>query len=147
MNKLTNEQLNELKNLKSIDELKEFLTKENITLTDEEMAIALQYFDSGKSELADDDLDMIAGGGDKDDYERMAKSDGRTISVGKSMISTDNIFVRHYCDCFIEQVWARSIKINSNPRLFQSDTVFYDCKCYACGKIMVEHIVSITYKP
>ena len=34
MYKFTNEQLAEIKTLKSIDELKAFLAKENITLTD-----------------------------------------------------------------------------------------------------------------
>jgi hypothetical protein len=133
MNKLTNEQLTELKNLKSIDELKEFLTKENITLTDEEIANTSQYFKTGKSELADDDLDMVTGGSDKNyDYEAEACADGRKVRIEGNT---------SFCSCVIEKVWAKSRNEKSQP-IFAGNTIYtcYECKCYSCGRTQATHI-------
>ena len=134
MKNLTNEQLTEIKNLKSIDELKAFLTKENITLTDNETAKASSYLASGKSELADDELEMVAGGGDKEDeYKAQAYSDGRTHPLSIPL----NIVQSEFCSCFIEQVWAREFILNKVPKNGKEKSYeehrYYDCKCYRCG--------------
>ena len=145
MNKLTNEQLTELKNFKSIDELKVFLTKENITFTDEEMVKASKYFESGKSELTDDELNLVAGGGDKeDDYKRQAYADGRKVPVPGTTF---------FCDCFIEQVWAETYRrkpngqgtIDSEGNLIPYTTFddeYLNAKCYGCGLVKESHVVS-----
>ena len=131
MNKLTTEQLTEMKSLKSIDELEAFLIKENITLTDEEMAKASQYFESGKHELGDDELDLVAGGDGKgDEYKAQAYADGRTFPVG---------VYYGFCSCFIEQVWARESVLESSYSPLHSNKIqksyaAIDVKCYACGK-------------
>ena len=142
MNKFTNEQLTKMKSLKSIDELKAFLTKENITLTDEEMAKASQYFESGKHELGDDELDLVAGGDSKgDEYKAQAYADGREIPVGKAVLLPKRIIMHHYCSCLVEQVWARNCKATNTALDGQVtwETIYYDCKCYTCGKTMAEH--------
>ena len=119
MNKFTDAQLIEIKTLKSMEEFKEFLSKENIMLTDEEMSKASSYFESDKLELDDDALDMIAGGGIKQDYEAQAKAEGRKVAVINAM---------GFCDCLIEQIWARTKDEQTNR------VVYYDCKCYSCGE-------------
>ena len=131
MNKFTDEQIIELKNLKSIDELNSFLTKENITLTIEETAIAAKYFESDKSELTDDELDMVTGGDDKGyEYKRQAFAEGRTIPI-----TTLDRINNHFCDCFIEQAWAKSYSVYKENGGSLYDIVdFFDCKCYRCGR-------------
>ena len=142
MNKFTHAQLTEIKALKSIDELKSFLTKENITLTDEEMVKASKHFKSGKSELTDDELDMIAGGYGKPDYAAQAKADGRTIHQIPNDGETSTLssfFTNHFCDCFLEEVWAKS-----KTQVIESGVIYrhlHDCKCYTCGKEKILHIV------
>ena len=140
MNQLTNKQLTELKTLKSIDELKSFLNKENITLTDEEMVKASKYFESDKSELTDDELDIVAGGDDKgDEYKAKAFADGRTVAV-YNYATKDYLpafSLEGFCSCYIEQAWARevtSVYFSGAKNLKASRTyTFYDCKCYRCG--------------
>ena len=145
MNKFTNEQLVEIKTLKSIEDFKTFLTKENITLTDEQMAKAVSYFKSGKLELTDDNLEMVAGGENKEQYiEKQARDDGRHISVGNGENIIESAIMNHFCDCFIEQVWARSYEFTDTGMggHMVRETTYYDCKCYSCGKTMAEHKVT-----
>ena len=133
MNKFTNEQLVEMKALKSMAELETFLNKENITLTDEEIAKAAQYFESGKSELGDDELDMVAGGGDKEEeYKAQALAEGRIYPAPVTL---------GYCGCFIKQVWARELDIERIEEVVSDGKVYNlnyhyiarDLKCYSCG--------------
>ena len=132
MNKFTNEQLVEIKNLNSADDLKVFLTKENITLTDEQMAKAISYFKSGKLELTDDNLEMVAGGNGKDDYmKEQAYAEGRTIPVNSRA---------GFCNCFVEQVWARQTVLDYKEKVVSDHGTYWthyyigtDVKCYSCG--------------
>ena len=125
---ITTEQMEKLKEMQSIDELKKVLKDEGIELTEDKMKEASRYFESGKMELEDSELEMVAGG--KDDYEAMAKADGRTFAVIGS-ISTP----LYFCGCKIEEVWARERTIGEISKSTSAyNYIFTDVKCYKCGK-------------
>jgi len=60
---LTPEHLEKFKALKDSAGLDAFLTETGLELTAEEKAKVLQYIESGKLPLADEELDNVAGGG------------------------------------------------------------------------------------
>ena len=127
MDKLTNEQIEKLKTVQSIDELKIVLKDEEIELSEDEMKEASRYFESGKMELEDSELEMVAGG--KDDYEALAKADGRIIPVPR-----DNSGM---CKCVTRQVWAReliSVTEEYINKCQKRTYVYEDAKCYGCGR-------------
>ena len=62
---LTPEQRQAFSTIKTALELDDFLAKSNITLSDEEKAQAVEYFDKGTLPLSDDDLESVAGGSGK----------------------------------------------------------------------------------
>ncbi|MCL2096226.1 MAG: hypothetical protein FWH10_04895 [Oscillospiraceae bacterium] len=59
---LTPERQENFKAIKDAAALDAFLNENNLALTDEEKAQALEYFKSGKLPLADEELDNVAGG-------------------------------------------------------------------------------------
>ena len=130
MKEITQKQIEELKKIQNIEDLVAKLDDFGIKLTEKELKDANRYFETGKMELEDEELEIVAGGADKPDYEKMARADGRTIAIDNRT---------GFCDCFIEQVWARKyVGTETITEKGRTTTVIMheDVKCYSCGRTL-----------
>jgi len=59
---LTPEELRELATLKSIAEFEEFIAEKELSLSVAEKVLMLEYFETGKLPLSDEQLEDVAGG-------------------------------------------------------------------------------------
>ena len=134
---LTVEQRQQICEIKNAAGLNAFLTAEGIALSAEEHAEAFAFFNTGISSLNDDDLDVAAGGQDKDkNYKAMALADGRTIPI-KANLYVSIPYDHRFCSCFIEEAWAaRRGKFDKGEL---NNSFYYDCKCYRCGHYKREY--------
>ena len=141
---LTAEKQQQVREIKDAAGLDAFLASDQIMLDEAERAAALLYFETGKQPLDDEDLDISAGGQDKDkDYKAMAFADGRKEPIGIGMNQPQN---QTFCSCFVEEAWARTVKKRTFPVYKGTGTehTYQDCKCYRCGHQEPTYRISIT---
>ena len=139
---LTAEQRQQIQGIKDIAGLDVFLSSEKIALDEAERAEALSYFETGKQPLDDDDLDVVAGGEDKEQaYKAKALADGRTVPISVHITALGTPFGQNFCSCFVEQAWARSVtRVRTALKRGELvEDIYHDCKCYRCGHHQAVH--------
>ena len=105
--------------------LEAFLSEIGFDVTADEKARVLEYIATGKLQLSDEEISTLAGGS-RDE----GSADGREVQVGSHRLVA-GIGSRWFAEtcgaCSAEGgIFAKSHSGDGN--------VFYDCKCYNCGK-------------
>lgn len=132
---LTHDLREQFLSVKSEPELNTFLEDSGIALTQEERAVALEYMNSGKIEMSDDEMDTVTGGkgesGLNDEekrYEEAAKIDGRIHKMPKGTCSCSNLVTVYAKDHNItKQYVGRQIILHD---------VYLNKFCYKCMRII-----------
>ena len=128
---LTPEQREKLGTVKDEAGLNAFVAENSIELTDEDKKEALSYFETGVTPMSDDDMEAVAGGTSKDDAEKKAKADGRT--VGLPCIVPLLQYLQD-CNCHYKKRWARSKELKTARNGLSDIYTYYDVKCYQCNR-------------
>ena len=150
---LTLEQRETFNSIATEQELDTFLGETDVKLTAEEKAAVWRHIRvgqtklgdvrEGKASLTDEELGSVAGGGcgGKPAYWEMAYEDGRRILFD----SFDGIIIHGSCGCGMdtmkESTFAREMNHNTG---YLENWIYWDCKCYACGKTLDYIYVSRT---
>ena len=123
--KLTPEQREKLGAFKDGTGLEAFLSEIGLDVTAKEKARVLEYITTGKLQLSDEEISTLAGG-----YRDEGSAEGREIQVGghRLVAGIGSRWFAETCGaCGTEGgIFAKSHSGDGN--------VFYDCKCYNCGK-------------
>ena len=139
---LTAEQQQQIREIKDAAGLDAFLASEKIVLDESDKAAVLSYFETGKQPLDDDDLDVVAGGEDKEQaYKAKALADGRTVPISVHITALGTPFGQNFCSCFVEQAWARSVtRVRTALKRGELvEDIYHDCKCYRCDHYQAVH--------
>ena len=137
----THEQLEAAKAVKTPEELIAMAKEQGIEITPEQATDFLKTLETYP--LLDEELDNVAGGGCgyNPAYWEMAYEDGRRILFD----SFGGIILLGPCGCGLdtmkEATFARKMDHNTGPL---ENWIYWDCKCYACGKTLDYIYVSRT---
>jgi len=122
--------------VKNMDELEALLTSQKLVMTDAEKESFMEYIQSGKLPLDDDDMEQVAGGAGKQEEHIMrgkAYEDGRTIPVASSNRTPNICCTDPRGNNRIPTLYAARYGEN-NPDYFS----YIDVKCYKCNKLYPE---------
>ena len=130
---LSQDQQDQFNALKNGAELDAFLAENKIELSAEESADILEYIDTGRLPLSDDDMETVAGG-----KQTQEQKDGRNFTVASNYYQLYCLS----CNCVSRNnVCAASVSYSYQGYWYDKAgnkygdvTRFEDCKCYKCGK-------------
>ena len=140
---LTTEQQEKFNALKDGAGLDAFLSDTGLELTEEEKAQVLEFIETGKLPIDDDELDAVAGGVDSSvisAWRRIAESEGRGAHIGCGNTGLFGTTWRNAncpkCDG-PESLFGSHITntLDSRGKAYEFE---YDCtnvKCYVCGYV------------
>ena len=151
----SDEQIVQLMTIKDEAELDKFLVSVDIHMEDEQKTQMMEYIKTGKIDLSDEEMENVAGGfiiglissavtkvvKVAQGYEKQAKAEGRPIRVemfnkGFQMAVVSDPFGFLCLTCGkIGCTFAKSAR----PTSITAN--YFDCKCYACGKLSPEIIM------
>jgi hypothetical protein len=130
---LSAEQREKFNALKDSAGLDIFLSETGMDMNPDEKAQVLQYIESGKLPLTDEELENVAGGGcfggdtKQQSWKKIAEFEGRLLPV-KYLV---NVIFKCGCCGEKDSMYARSMDAEG---IGSTLLIYYDCKCYNSGK-------------